>query len=138
MASYSILDHTADLGIRVFGKTQQDLFQNAGLALFDLMVSKKSRNKGMERKMTVTGLDLPDLLVNWLRELLNLWTFEGRIMTTADIQIMDEGGLEAIVETVSFDPREDEINHEIKAVTYHQADVKPVAHGWEATVIFDV
>jgi SHS2 domain-containing protein len=76
--------------------------------------------------------------VNWLRELLSLWTLENRIVTAVDIEILDERSLVAAVKTVALNLGQDELHHDIKAVTYHQADVKPVAHGWEATVIFDV
>ncbi|MBA3030339.1 MAG: archease, partial [Desulfobacteraceae bacterium] len=116
----------------------KDLFKNAGLALFDLMVLKKCRNKGIKRRLRVIGLDPPDLLVNWLRELLNLWTLEGRIATTLEIHAMEECSLSATVETLGFDSLVDEINHDIKAVTYHGVDVQPVAGQWKATVIFDV
>ncbi|MBU4318713.1 MAG: archease [Proteobacteria bacterium] len=138
MTPYTLLDHTADLGISVSGNSMKDLFKNAGLALFDLMVLQKCRNKGIKRQLRVIGLDPPDLLVNWLRELLNLWTLEGRIATTLEIQTLDECSLSATVETVVFDSRQDEINHDIKAVTYHGVDVQPVAGQWKATVIFDV
>jgi hypothetical protein len=35
--TYTFLDHTADLRIRVVGKDLVDLFQNAGLAISDLI-----------------------------------------------------------------------------------------------------
>jgi len=35
---YRLFDHTADLGVEVFGKTRKDLFVNAAAALFDLLL----------------------------------------------------------------------------------------------------
>ncbi|MCK4436526.1 archease, partial [bacterium] len=37
MKKYETFDHTADLGIRVFGKTREELFANAGYAMFDIL-----------------------------------------------------------------------------------------------------
>ena len=38
MKKYKLLDHTADIGIEVWGKTKKELFENAVEAMFDLMV----------------------------------------------------------------------------------------------------
>ena len=35
---YKPIDHTADFGIHVFGKDEKSLFENAGLALFEVMI----------------------------------------------------------------------------------------------------
>ena len=138
MTSYAFLDHTADLGIRVSGKTKKVVFQKAGLALFDLLISKKSRNKGFQKTLRVSGIDVVDLWVNWLRALLDLWTSQGRVVTNITLLSLEESALSASLEMETFNPNEDEINHEIKAVTYHRAEVNPTPKGWEGTVIFDL
>ena len=37
---YTLLDHTADLRIRVSGTDPAELFKNAGLAVFDLITNR--------------------------------------------------------------------------------------------------
>ena len=37
MLRYELIDHTADIGMRVFGTTLAELFENAGVALFELI-----------------------------------------------------------------------------------------------------
>ena len=69
---YEVLDHTADLGIKVTGATLSDLYVNAGLALFDLITSINENIDEEELTISVSGEDEADLLVNWLRELLYL------------------------------------------------------------------
>ena len=61
MQTYSLLDHTADLGIRVMGKTLEDLFVHAGLALSDLLVKKGARTIRSLGKiqLAVSGMDWP-------------------------------------------------------------------------------
>ena len=71
---YTLLDHTADMRICVSGTGPADLFKNAGLALFDL-ITRPERLKTREViEVAVTGDDPADLMVNYLRELLYLWT----------------------------------------------------------------
>ena len=42
MKRFEFLDHTADIGVRIFGHSQADLFQNAGLALFEIITDISS------------------------------------------------------------------------------------------------
>ena len=44
---------------------------------------------------------------------------------------LKEYAITATVQMVLFDAARDEINHDIKAVTYHQIGVKTVSGGWE-------
>jgi SHS2 domain-containing protein len=37
MARYQLIEHTGDIGIQVFGASVEELFENAGFALFDIM-----------------------------------------------------------------------------------------------------
>ena len=48
MKQYEYIDHTADIGMRVYGAELSELFQNAGLGLSDLMTD---RSKIRESKM---------------------------------------------------------------------------------------
>ena len=61
MRTYTLIDHTADLGIRVFGKTLEELFINAGFALFDLLVGNLSQADKKTRNLSLSGVDWPDL-----------------------------------------------------------------------------
>ena len=138
MRTYTLLDHTADLGIRVFGKTLDALFVHAGNALFELLVKPSSKQKKKVRSVSVSGMDWPDLMVNWLRELLFLWIDEKYVLSEISIRSLTEFTLTATVELSAFASECDTIIHDIKAVTYHQIEVKPVPDGWEGRVIFDV
>ncbi len=135
---YTLLDHTADLRIRVSGNDPADLFKNAGLALFDL-ITKPDRLEPREViEVAVTGDDPADLMVNYLRELLYLWTGNEKLVKLIDIVDISDTAVSARVSTDRYQPEHHEILHEIKAVTYHQIDVSRTMEGWQATVVFDV
>ena len=135
---YRLIDHTADFGIHVFGSDLKDLFSNAAFAMFDQITIVKDLQPEEELKIHVVGSDWPDLMINWLRELLYLWTGKERLVGKVNIFSISEYELSA---TVYFDPYNSDchvITTDIKAVTYHQIQVNHVANGWESRIIFDV
>ncbi len=135
---YELIDHTADLGIRVFGSDPPDLFTTAALAMFDQIIDVKIFNGNDKHRIGVTGTDWADLMVNWLRELLYLWTVKELLVAAVDITSISKSKLSADVATLIFDPAHHPIKNEIKAVTYHQIKVVQSTTGWESQVIFDI
>jgi len=135
---YRLTDHTADFGIHVFGDDLKDLFENAAMSLYD-MITELERVTGLNtQEIRVTGEDRPDLMVNWLRELLFLWTGKEQLVKTVKIISLSEYELTAEVKTEPYLPEHHIIKHEIKAVTYHQIQVYKGDKGWESEIIFDV
>ncbi len=135
---YETIDHTADFGIRVFGADAKDLFANAAFALFDLITDIDALKGLNEYKVRITGDDWPDTMVNWLRELLYLWTCKEMLVKATDIFYLTEHEVTARVNFDLFDPDRHEIKNEIKAVTYHQLQVESTPLEWESKIIFDV
>ncbi|MBW1842330.1 MAG: archease [Deltaproteobacteria bacterium] len=133
-----MIDHTADFGIHVFGSNSRELFANAAFALFDL-ITEMDAVKGLnEKTIHIKGDDWPDLMVNWLRELLYFWSGKEVLVKAADMLSLSENELSAKIFIDPYDPDRHVINAEIKAVTYHQIQVSSSSSGWEARVIFDV
>jgi SHS2 domain-containing protein len=135
---YTLLDHTADLGIRVYGTDLKDLFEGAGRALMHLMVKAEIPSKTHSMKISVSGEDLADLMVRWLGEILYLFAGENLVVTSIRMGSVSSSALEATLETAPFEPEIHETLREIKAVTYHQIEVTEMPNGWETKVIFDV
>jgi SHS2 domain-containing protein len=136
--AYELIDHTADIGIRVTGKTMRDLFETAALAMFE-QISDPSELVGTHTKdIHVKGIDPSDLLINWLRELLWCWTIDNCLVSGVFINEMNNDHLSARISYDEFNPQSHEILKDIKAVTYHGANVEETDKGWQATIIFDV
>ena len=135
---YKLINHTADLGIHVFGTDPVELFANAAFATFDMLTEIDSLKSLKTTNLRVTGDDWSDLMVNWLRELLYLWNGKELLVKKAQILALSEKELSANVELDPFDPDRHEIKIEIKAVTYHQIQVSEGPKGWEAKIIFDI
>jgi SHS2 domain-containing protein len=134
---YRFIDHTADLGIVVRGKDPKRLFRNAARALVDIVVGSKVVRPQATRIIDVKGDDWPDLMVNWLREILYLWNGEAYLVNDVHMMDLSEKGLRAEVALEAYQPDIHAIKTEVKAVTYHQIKVGPTNGEWEAQIIFD-
>jgi len=139
MKLYKRIDHTADLGIEVTGRTKRELFTKAALSLMDIVVERKGTPSSVKEKvLTVEGSDPADLLINFLREILYLVNGEALIVGTCDITKCGNKTLDARLLLEPYDKKKHVIKTEIKAVTYHWLAVEKTKKGWRARVIFDV
>ncbi len=136
--SYKTFNHTADLGIEVYGEDQKRLFVNAGFALFDLITDMDKVEVKTSLPLTAEGIDSEDLMVSWLRELLYLHQVKGYLFRGFAIHEMSEEVLKATVKGEKFDPRRHELIREIKAVTYHQIKVACEKGVWISRIVFDI
>jgi len=138
MKKYETFDHTADLGIRIFGRTCEEVFINGAYALFDLLTDLDKVLKAFSYKLRVEAGDREELLIRWLNELLFLFESRGYLFKEFSITHLDQTSLEAAVWGEAFDPSRHERKTEIKAVTYHQVAIREKEGAWEGKVIFDL
>jgi SHS2 domain-containing protein len=155
---YRILDHTADIGIEVHGSSLSDLFSQAALALVDLLTDRALLTGATEKIIHIEGADISDLWINYLREILYL--FNGNKFLVKGVQritcesFSSPAGVEVLPLREKnmgtglslaahcfgdiYHPRRHTIKTEIKAVTYHCAEVKQTPEGWLGVFIVDV
>ena len=136
--NYELIEHTADVGIRVKGKELKDLFVNAALAMFDIMAQPKSKVPLRLEKVKVTqeADTLEDLFIGWLNELLSLSATKEIVFSSFNIILLGQHNIEA--EALGGHFKDFAIEKEIKAATYHQLKVEQTDSGWIAEVILDV
>ncbi len=136
--SYRIFDHTADLGIEICGASAKELFCNAACAVFDIMTDIKCVEAKEEKEIAVEGGDLEELLINFLREILYMYNGEGFLLKECVIDGIDDFHATGTVRGEPFTREKHHMHIEIKAVTYHHAEVRKIAEKWVGKVIFDV
>ena len=137
-ASFEILDHTADVKVRVWGGTLPELFEHAAIAMFSVIGELARVSVEKELIITIEGLDLVDLLVRWLNELLHRFDLDHTVFCEFSIDELEETRLRgrARGEPIDFDRHQ--LETEIKAVTYHEAKVLKQHDRWVAEILFDV
>ena len=140
MKKYSceIIEHTADIGIRVKSATLEGLFKRAGLAIVEISTQKQNSQYPRKHKIAIkqSADNLEELFINWLNELLSLSAVEALIFEDIEINHVNEHLVDAVV--IGSDIRNYKINTEIKAATYHQLKVEKSGCIWQAKLIFDV
>lgn len=138
MPKYIIIDHTADIGIDVFGDTLQDLFSNAGFALFDIITDLSTVECKVKHSLNIIGVDKEQLLVNWLSELLFLHDVKNLLFKNFCVNQLSDYQLNADVSGEVFDEKRHIIKTEVKAVTYHNLSIIQKDQQWKARIIFDL
>ncbi len=136
--NYEVLDHTADIGLIVYGEDLKALFENAGEAFFHLITDLKKVRRRIERRIYIEGESLERLMVDWLSELLYLHDVERLLFKRFKIESVGEKGLRAVVQGERFQEGVHVIKTEVKAVTYHQIEVRKENGRWRAQIIFDL
>jgi SHS2 domain-containing protein len=138
MKRFEEIPHTADWSFRAFGGDLCELFENAAHALFALEGAQARRPADETmRLVTVSAIDYPSLLVNWLTEL--LWLQESHHETYLRFRIERLSPTELCAEAFGAPlTRLDTPTARIKAVTYHNLTIEQTARGWEAVVVVDV
>ncbi|MBI3313438.1 MAG: archease [Candidatus Omnitrophica bacterium] len=142
MKPYEVFEHTADIGLKIYGRTFQELFRHGALGLFNLVTEVDALNQPDNKKASLdielTGENAGDLFLKWLRELLFVFSTRKLILLSFNFKILTENKLKAEAEGIVFDPSRHEPKYEVKAVTYHQFKIEKKKTGWEAEGIFDI
>lgn len=138
MDDFDIIDHTADVGITVYGENIKQLFTNAALALFSLITDIQSIKEKLWHQVEVSSEKRDDLLVEWLNELIYLFDAEQLLFNHFEIESLDDNSLKAICRGEKFDPARHKIKTGVKAATYHMLEIARDSKGYRARVIFDI
>jgi SHS2 domain-containing protein len=135
---YEVFDHTADIGLRIRAPDRPSLYTEAARALFALVVLNPDAVRAVEQRSFVIAGEQDDyLLFDWLSEL--LYTFETEHLLLSEFQIeLDGGGLRATARGERLDRSRHELDHEVKAITYHGLKIEATPEGWMAEVIVDI
>ncbi len=131
---YEILEHTADLRIRAFGRDKKALFENAMIGMFEGGEYEKE-GKEIKRKIKISSFDLASLLVDFLSEVLYLAEVNQEVYFKVDFKKFSEKEIEGILTGRKLK----RMGVQIKGVTYHDLQIKQREDGgWEVTVLFDI
>ena len=130
---YEILEHTTDVRLRVVARDREQLFRESVEAL---MASMKVDAHGSDAERETVELDAPDLtalLVDFLGEILLRAQIHQRAYEVIELLSLGGTHLEAVLES-----RAAWFGEDVKAVTYHEADVRETSNGWTTNLILDI
>jgi len=122
---YKFLEHTADAKFQAYGKSLEEAFSNAALAMFSIMTDTGKVKAKIEKKINVKGDDLKSLLYGFLEELLFLLDSESFILNKIKNIKIKKNKKFALSAIATGDKISDkyELHGEVKAVTYSEMEI---------------
>jgi SHS2 domain-containing protein len=140
MKKFEFFEVTADVGFYAYGKTLEEAFENAALAMFEVMTDTSKIEPSNIKEIVIESEDPLALLYDWLDELIFLHDSEYLIFNTFNVEIqkINENSykLTGTARGEAFNPEKHEIREDVKAVTYHLMDIKE-ENGLMVRVILD-
>jgi SHS2 domain-containing protein len=125
---YRFLDHMTDAIIEAYGTTLEEAFENAAKALCDTMIELKTVKPKREIKFSIKGNDLYSLLFDWLDKVMLLLVADGIAMSEFSVKIKQHNNngylLEGAARGEPLELDRHRYKVEIKAVTYHEMEIK--------------
>ena len=135
---YELIDHTADVCIKAFGKNLSECFENAAHGMFDIITDKSEIENTGQYDIELEADDLEQLLVDWLSELLFLNSANNLVFGFFKVELDEKNKkLRGRVFGEKFDLSKHKIGAEIKAVTYHMLEVRD-KQPRHVQVLFDI
>ncbi len=130
---YEILQHTADVRLRVTASTLEELFADALGGLMDVMGGEHTADGEERDAVALDAVDVTALLVDFLNEALVRAHVRRRSFTGASFASLAETHVAATLTSVpaAFD-------EDVKAVTYHEAKVRHTEQGWTTMLVLDI
>ncbi len=132
------LSHTADVRLRLRGDSPEALFTAGFAALNDIIKPGACTGAGscpIIRAVAVRSVDTTALLVDFLSDVLTLIHEEKAVFCKLQIQTLTPTAIEAQIEGIPAGG----FHEDVKAVTYHEAEVRRRGEGqWETMLIFDI
>ncbi|MBA1148665.1 archease [Ectothiorhodospiraceae bacterium WFHF3C12] len=135
--SWSHFDHGADIGIEGRGRTLEEAFEEAALALTAVGVSPDAVPAERQMGFSCSAPDRELLLVDWLNEVIYAMSTEGLLFGRYEVRISDDTltarGWGAEVARVSERPAV-----EVKGATMTGLQVRREGRQWIARCVVDV
>ena len=127
MKNYEYFDVTADIGFKAYGNNLNEAFENAGLAMFNIISNTDGISQDKSISFDITSEDEVSLLYDYLEELLFHHEVDFMLFSGFDVNIEKSGEeyfLSATIRGEAIDWDKHERKTEIKAITFHMMDVK--------------
>ncbi len=141
---FKYLDHTSEAKFQAYGKTMEEAFGNAVLAMFAMLTDISKVNQKITTKIEKKSTKLDTLLFDFLDEFIILLDVEGLIVSKIEkitivqkmIQEKEVYTLTAIVKGDSY--KKYEVHGDIKAVTYNDMMIQEENGNWTVQVVVDI
>ena len=124
---FKFLEHTADAYIAAYGTTLEEAFENAALAMFEVITDTDKVGPNDEDSVEVEAEDKSALLYSWLEDLLVKLETKKMLYSKFKISNLEETSdgfrIRAAVWGEKFNAEKHTQKVAVKAVTYHRMKI---------------
>ena len=146
MKRFEVINHTADMGIKAYGKDLAELFINAAYGMASLITDLEKVNPKDSEDILLKAENREELLVSWLNEIIYLFASKNMLFSKFEVLKIDEKHLRAKISGERLDTTRHQIETEFKAATYHGLKISKLKRDnstfpegtLQAEVIFDI
>ncbi len=124
MKKYEYFNTTADIGLKAYGETLTEAFENAGLAIFNIISDTDGIDAIREIEFEITSEDEVSLLYDYLEELLFYHETEFMLFSEFIVEIDENLTLKAKIKGEEINWDKHERKSEIKAITFHKMAIR--------------
>lgn len=134
-----ILDHTADLAVRLHALDEKGLFELGAGTVYQLIGHLVPGTGAVKSyRMSLQANTWEELFHDWLAEILYWLQVREIMFHRYEFEILHDTCVKATAEGQKIDVEKSTFHTEIKAVTYHNLHIEKRPEGVTATVVFDV
>lgn len=139
---FKFLEHTADVFIEAYGKKMEEVYENAALALFEVMTDTSKINQTLSEIVEVRATDNFELLYNWIEQFLIKFEVENKIYSKFKVEAIKKINSELYLSAKIFGEPFDHEKHpskiEVKAITYHDMNIEENNGLFKAKFLLDI
>ncbi len=137
-SSFKYLAHTADIRLLAKSETLPDLFSTCLKGMNELLkpgFCDKIKSRSESVKIHISSADSTILLVNFLSEILTLSYLNSTLYCECESTKMTDNEIRSVLKGEKVDG----FDNDIKAVTFHEADIHVNENGdFETVIVFDI
>jgi SHS2 domain-containing protein len=135
-------EHTADITVQCWAPTLEEAFEQAALASFEVILDTSTVNPMVPVDVALEGIDLPELLVEWVGHLIALIDLNSQFYSEFEVQEILKAPKEYVMKARVWGEPIDLERHitrtEVKAMTYADMRIESSADRTELWFTLDL
>ena len=139
---FEFLEHTSDAFVAGYGDTLEEAFENVALGMFEVMTDTSKVNPLNKTTIKAEAEDKQALLYTWLEQLIIKFETEGNLYSKFKVNKIEETSngfrLTSTEWGEPYNPKKHQSRTAIKAVTYHDMDIRKEDGKFTVKVLFDI
>jgi len=139
MEKYKFLEHTADAKFQAYGRSLEEAFSNAALAMFSIITDTEKVKGNIQKDIECSSKDLKSLHYDFLEELVFLIDTKNFLLHNVKEMNIYKDEIYFLRAVVEGDEAETyETSGDIKAVTYNEMEIKEEKDKVTVQVVLDL